>query len=1315
MKTYLAFIFLLYVSIEAGAAIKIDSIQKSDSRCLNTGTIRIFATSTNQIIYSIDSGPMTLSPQSSNLFQSLGPGTYRIILINLSNEKDSIRIIINSTYQIPDFNQIVTNTTCKNNSDGIVVGNAIINKGLRPYIWTLKNLNTNVSITQGSDTFQNLIKGDYSLTLTDSCMNTTVHNFAISNTNTGLNISYANLYTLSCDSVRISLGSYLTTNFGAILVKYIYGDSVILKVPNFLNVNNIRDDLKLQFKPKQKLTIIIYNSCGDSALHVIDSVRYNCEPKEIIGCDSANFYFPPFYPFGDSYFNLYYIKAEFKTKKGTINYNNINLRSFNYIFPDVTYGDTIYYTLITNCNDTVRGIQYVPTLLDCYYVYSKIENYTCTSKYNYVLSRENYNFKPKGSMHITLSSFSNIKYMDTFITSVEELLFRDYPQNVWYKVEITDSCGQNTSLTFYWNVPPPRTRKLTLIKDMQNVCLDSTASIVILPEGFNSDYKIKFIQGPNLIANSKNNYKYRDSFNYTTIYSDVNNSGVWIQNFGLGKYYFRISDSCGFLDDSFEVLPQDVSNNYYSYTAVNSCQDNNLFYLELYSLHSVNVIDKIIYGKYSIYDYQHNKYLNNSTAIKFKYDKNSGFVRQDTFKYLSEGKYLLKIDYTNSSYSSNASKYITYNQKCNQVVDTIIIPPYSRPNVKSILKISCKGSKYVILKPDSSNGILPYRYEINQGPQTFAAQASNIFELNQIGNYQAKISDTCGNANTINFSIDTLIFEPTYIVDSSCTSAQVVLAYESSSFFSYKWKHPNGVISFGDTLNINPILNSDLGNYEITKRVHFNGCIDSSINFYSINRNKTIVGFDTIIEGDSIWFNKKFISDSGVYQDTTLVSNCDSVYTLNLFVKDTIIYDTTYSVVCFGDSFEFRGRYFSVSNTYYDTFKVTKRPDTIFVLLLTVKSQQIGVIRSDTIVNGRSLYYRNRYLADSGTYRDTLHVLPCDSFFILNLYVKDTLITLQTNTRICFGDSTFHRGKYYKNAGTFQDTMKVPKMPDTNFILILVVDPPLQMIKSSNTYCNFYQNGALYSTEDLLIRDTLRSKIQCDSIILNYKVNIFKTKYLSDSVISSCDWLVFKNKKYTQSSKNVDSASIKSKIYPNCDSLKWYYQVTIYPNPIITIIPSKLNPLVNGDTIRLTATGAKKYRWNVNESFMDYIVCPSYSNKTYTAVGYSSENCIDSSTYRVLVIDSFYNITNVPSAFTPNGDGVNDILYIRTIGVKKLLSFKIFNRSGQLIYLTDNEIFGWDGYYKEILQNSDTYFYTYEVETMESLRKFGQGSFLLLK
>ncbi len=192
---------------------------------------------------------------------------------------------------------------------------------------------------------------------------------------------------------------------------------------------------------------------------------------------------------------------------------------------------------------------------------------------------------------------------------------------------------------------------------------------------------------------------------------------------------------------NFEVYPHEVSNYYYSYKPVKACEDNNQLILKLYSKHSTNLSDIEVNGFYSIYNLKTEKYLEEDESIAFKYDYNSStneISYNKTFRYLNEGKYLLKVKYRKDTFNDDIDfeDYVTKSVYCNEIQDTLIIPPYTRPNIKVILKIQCGTQTWVEFQPDTNFGIFPYKYEINKGPQLFPVQNDNVFPIYQMGNYQ---------------------------------------------------------------------------------------------------------------------------------------------------------------------------------------------------------------------------------------------------------------------------------------------------------------------------------------------------------------------------------------------------------------------------------------------------------------------------------------------------------------------------------------------------------------------------------------------------
>jgi gliding motility-associated-like protein len=86
--------------------------------------------------------------------------------------------------------------------------------------------------------------------------------------------------------------------------------------------------------------------------------------------------------------------------------------------------------------------------------------------------------------------------------------------------------------------------------------------------------------------------------------------------------------------------------------------------------------------------------------------------------------------------------------------------------------------------------------------------------------------------------------------------------------------------------------------------------------------------------------------------------------------------------------------------------------------------------------------------------------------------------------------------------------------------------------------------------------------------------------------------------------------------------------------------------------------------------------------------------CITVDRIRVQIIDKAD--IQVPTAFTPNADGLNDHLRPVLMGVSHLKYFKIFNRWGQLIFDSNKENPGWDGSFKGLPQPAQSYIWMVE-------------------
>ncbi|HTB25435.1 MAG TPA: T9SS type B sorting domain-containing protein, partial [Puia sp.] len=87
----------------------------------------------------------------------------------------------------------------------------------------------------------------------------------------------------------------------------------------------------------------------------------------------------------------------------------------------------------------------------------------------------------------------------------------------------------------------------------------------------------------------------------------------------------------------------------------------------------------------------------------------------------------------------------------------------------------------------------------------------------------------------------------------------------------------------------------------------------------------------------------------------------------------------------------------------------------------------------------------------------------------------------------------------------------------------------------------------------------------------------------------------------------------------------------------------------------------------------------------------------------------------VPNAFTPNDDGINDVLRPIPVGISKLNYFRVFNRNGQLVFQTSQAGQGWDGRINGDPADMNTY--VWEVKGIDYTGKtiFRKGTAVLIR
>jgi gliding motility-associated-like protein len=87
----------------------------------------------------------------------------------------------------------------------------------------------------------------------------------------------------------------------------------------------------------------------------------------------------------------------------------------------------------------------------------------------------------------------------------------------------------------------------------------------------------------------------------------------------------------------------------------------------------------------------------------------------------------------------------------------------------------------------------------------------------------------------------------------------------------------------------------------------------------------------------------------------------------------------------------------------------------------------------------------------------------------------------------------------------------------------------------------------------------------------------------------------------------------------------------------------------------------------------------------------------------------------MPNAFSPNGDGKNDVVKPLLVGYTQLNYFRIFNRWGQQVFATSNTELGWNGAYKNDASPIGTYYWIVSADDINGKEVVKKGDLTLLR
>ncbi|MFL5810369.1 MAG: gliding motility-associated C-terminal domain-containing protein, partial [Flavisolibacter sp.] len=178
--------------------------------------------------------------------------------------------------------------------------------------------------------------------------------------------------------------------------------------------------------------------------------------------------------------------------------------------------------------------------------------------------------------------------------------------------------------------------------------------------------------------------------------------------------------------------------------------------------------------------------------------------------------------------------------------------------------------------------------------------------------------------------------------------------------------------------------------------------------------------------------------------------------------------------------------------------------------------------------------------------------------------------------------------------------------------------------------------------------------------------------------------------------------------------------IPVKSNPGADINLSKSNDVNCGnDSAILKVTGGVSYSWSPNlyitRSTDGQITVKPPVTQTYVVTGKDASGCVGVDSVTVSFTKTGDQQLFMPSAFTPNGDGLNEVFRPTFIGPAANYDFRVYNRWGQLLFRSKTPGAGWDGYFNSIPQPKAVYVYYIKADGGCNGKFERKGTFALIK
>jgi gliding motility-associated-like protein len=163
-------------------------------------------------------------------------------------------------------------------------------------------------------------------------------------------------------------------------------------------------------------------------------------------------------------------------------------------------------------------------------------------------------------------------------------------------------------------------------------------------------------------------------------------------------------------------------------------------------------------------------------------------------------------------------------------------------------------------------------------------------------------------------------------------------------------------------------------------------------------------------------------------------------------------------------------------------------------------------------------------------------------------------------------------------------------------------------------------------------------------------------------------------------------------------------------------LDARPNPVVAGTTVHIHTSANTNYKvisWMpFNNSGSKYKTFIADTSLTVKVVTQSASGCIDIDSVQIIV-DPLGDVF-IPTAFTPNGDGKNDLFTIAG-GQLKSFELRIWNRWGELVFMSKERSKGWDGNFGNTPHPNGAYVYVLSATLKNGKKLQKNGTVILIR